>query len=138
MHRLGCSSVLSGHGTLLQILPAAPIKSSREPSNKINSLSRNSLAMKRCETVGEAGAAGQISWSRLAEKMQGPIPSADSMIHIRGSLPRAVPISLAFELVPSWQLPGRAQCRLGWDPWVGRGRTRPQGATEITRLFCRD
>jgi len=38
--------------------------------------------------------------------MQGPIPSADSMIHIRGGLPRTGPISLPFEITPGWQFPG--------------------------------
>lgn len=61
----------------------------------------------------------QISWYSQAEKMQGPIPSADSMIHIRGSLPHSGPVSLAFETVPVWQFPGQAQCWLGWDVRVG-------------------
>lgn len=92
--------------------------------------------MKRHEKVRAAGAAGQISWYSLAEKMQGPIPSADSMIHIRGSLPRTGPVSLAFEIMPGWQFPGRAQRWLGWDTRVGTGWGRPQGAPKITRLFC--
>lgn len=64
--------------------------------------------MKRQEKVGEAGASGQISWYSLAEKMQGPIPSTDSTIHIRESLPRIRPVSLAFEIVPGWWFPERA------------------------------
>lgn len=127
---------LADAGLFLQILPSAPIESLTEPSNKLNSFSPNSLEMKRREKVGQARAAGQISWYSLAEKVQSPIPSTDSMIHIRGSLPRTGPISLAFEIVPGWQFPGRAQCWLGWDARVGTGWGRPQRATKITRLFC--
>lgn len=80
--------------------------------------------MKRHKKVGEAGTAGQISGYSLTEKMQGPIPSAGSMIHIRGSLPRPGHLSLAFDIVPGWQFPGQAQHQLGQS----KGGNKKHGA----------
>lgn len=67
----------------------------------------DSSEMQSCEKVGKADTAGQIS---PAEKMQGPIPSRDSMIHIRSSLPRPGPVSCLWNCA-GWQFPGcRGTC----------------------------
>lgn len=81
--------------------------------------------MKSCEKVGEADTAGQISWYSLAEKMQGPIASTDSMIHIRAAS-HALDPYLAFEIVPAGSSQAGSLCRLGRDP---RGQTRGAAQT---------